>query len=71
MDHVDMENQIIEIVRKKHIESGGNNGNFFGDFDHILKMPIVERNAFIQNMVNRKLIIIREGANERLIMLPK
>lgn len=71
MDPVDMENQIIEIVRKKHIESGGNNGNFFGDFDHILKMPIVERNAFIQNMVNRKLIIIREGANERLIMLPK
>lgn len=71
MDPVDMENQIIEIVRKRHIESGGNNGNFFGDFDHILKMPIVERNAFIQNMVNRKLIIIREGANERLIMLPK
>lgn len=71
MDPVDMENQIIEIVRKKQIESGGNNGNFFGDFDHILNMPIAERNAFIQNMVNRKLIIIREGANERLIMLPK
>ncbi|MCU7616300.1 hypothetical protein NZ698_03760 [Chryseobacterium sp. PBS4-4] len=71
MDAVEMENQILEIVRKKHIETGGNNGNFFGDFDQILNLPIPERNAFLQNMVNRKLIAIREGSNARMIMLPK
>lgn len=71
MDPVEMENQILELVKKKHTETGGNNGNFFGDFDHILNMPVAERNAFLQNMVNRKLIVIREGGNARIIMLPK
>jgi hypothetical protein len=71
MDSVEMENKILEIVKKKHDDTGGNNGNFFGDFDHILNMPIPERNAFLQNMVNRKLIVIREGGNAKMIMLPK
>lgn len=71
MDSVEMENQILLLVRKKHEKTGGNNGNFFGDFDHILNLPIAERNAFLQNMVNRKLIVIREGGNARMIMLPK
>ncbi len=66
-----MENQILEIVKRKHSESGGNNGNYFGDFDHILNMSIPERNAFLQNMVNRKLIVIREGSNAKMLMLPK
>ena len=63
--------QILEIVKKKHKDTGGNNGNFFGDFDHILNMSIPERNAFLQNMANRKLIVFREGSNARMIMLPK
>lgn len=67
----EMEIQILKIVKEKHKKTGGNNGNFFGDFDHILNMPIPERNAFLQNMVNRKLIIFREGSNARMIMLPK
>lgn len=67
----EMEMQILEIVKKKHKATGGNNGSFFGDFDHILNMPIPERNAFLQNMVNRKLIVFREGSNARMIMLPK
>ena len=71
MDSVEKENKILEIVKKKHDDTGGNNGNFFGDFDHILNMPIPERNAFLQNMVNRKLIVIREGGNAKMIMLPK
>jgi hypothetical protein len=71
MDTIEMENQILEIVRRKHEETGGNNGNFFGDFDHILKMSIAERNAFLQNMVSRKLIVIREGQNARMIMIAK
>jgi hypothetical protein len=67
----EMEMQILEIVKKKHKDTGGNNGNFFGDFDHILNMSIPERNAFLQKMVNRKLIVFREGSNARMIMLPK
>lgn len=67
----EMEMQILEIVKKKHKDTGGNNGNFFGDFDHILNMSIPERNAFLQNMVNRKLIVFREGSNARMIMLHK
>lgn len=67
----EMEMQILEIVKKKHTDTGGNNGNGFGDFDHILKMSIPERNAFLQNMVNRKLIVFREGSNARMVMLPK
>lgn len=67
----EMEMQILEIVKKKHTATGGNNGNLFGDFDHILNMPIPERNAFLQNMVNRKLIVIREGSNAKMVMLPK
>lgn len=65
------EMQILEIVKKKHKATGGNNGNFFGDFDHILNMSIPERNAFLQNMVNRRLIVIREGSNANMIMMPK
>ncbi|HJY14194.1 MAG TPA: hypothetical protein VJ304_15475 [Flavobacterium sp.] len=71
MDSIEVENKILEIVRKKHDETGGNNGNFFGDFDHILKMEIAERNAFLENMVIRKLIVIREGQNAPMIMLSK
>ncbi|MCY0976671.1 hypothetical protein PGH12_05840 [Chryseobacterium wangxinyae] len=71
MDPIEMEDQILKIVKKKHNDTGGNNGNFFGDFDHILKMDISERNNFLQNMVTRKLIVIREGQNARMIMLPK
>lgn len=67
----EMEMQILEIVKEKHKRTGGNNGNFFGDFDHILNMSIPERNAFIENMVSRKLIVIREGSNAKMIMLPK
>ncbi|MCY0969315.1 hypothetical protein [Chryseobacterium wangxinyae] len=71
MDPIEMEDQILKIVKKKHNDTGGNNGNFFGDFDHILRMDIAERNNFLQNMVTRKLIVIREGQNARMIMLPK
>lgn len=67
----EMEMQILEIVKKKHKDSGGNNGNSFGDFDHILQMSIPERNSFLQNMVEKKLIVIREGSNARMIMLRK
>lgn len=67
----EIEEQILEIVREKHLKSGGNNGNGFGDFDHILKMSIDDRNAFIQKMESEKKISIRDGSNARMIMMPK
>lgn len=67
----EIELQIMDVVRKKDKDTGGNNGNFFGDFDHLLKMTIPERNTFLSGMVDRKLIIIRQGGNARMIMLPR
>lgn len=67
----ELEQKVLEIVREKHIQSGGNNGNNFGAFDHILNMSIEERNTFLQKMVEKNKIAIREGANQRMIMLPK
>lgn len=67
----EVEVQILEFVKKKHKETGGNNGNGLGDFDHILKMSISYRNDFLQNMVNEKKIVFREGSNARMVMLPK
>lgn len=67
----EMESQILKIVEKKNTETGGNNGNLLRDFNDILKMPILERDAFLLNMVNKKLIIFRECMNARMVMLPK
>lgn len=67
----DKERKILEIVNKKHNDTGGHNGNRLGDFDHILNMSISDRNTFLQNMVNRKLIVFREGANTKMVMMPK
>jgi hypothetical protein len=66
----ELQEKVLEIVKEKRIRTGGNNGNTFGDFDHILKMPAAERNAFLEGMAAEKKIVIREGANQRLIMLP-
>ncbi|AZA74803.1 hypothetical protein [Chryseobacterium indoltheticum] len=71
MENEELERQILEIVTKKHDETGGNNGNGFGDFDHILKMSIEDRNSFIKRLVDEKKIAIRMGPNARMIMLPK
>lgn len=67
----DLEIRVLEIVQKKHSDSGGNNGNGFGDFDHILKMSIDDRNVFLKKMVEKNLIVIRQGSNINMVMLPK
>ncbi|CAA7197417.1 MULTISPECIES: hypothetical protein [Chryseobacterium] len=70
MDNIEeLESKVLEIVTAKHIKTGGNNGNTFGDFDHILNLPITERNSFLEEMAAKKKIVIREGQNSRLIML--
>lgn len=71
MEIEELERQILEIVQKKHNETGGNNGNGFADFDHILNMSLEVRNAFLQRMADEKKIAIRIGPNARMIMLPK
>lgn len=67
----ELEVQILEIVKKKHDETGGNNGNGFADFDHILNMSLEDRNAFLKRMADENKIAIRIGPNARMIMLPK
>lgn len=71
MEIEELERQILDIVKKKHDETGGNNGNIFADFDQILNMSLEDRNAFLQRMVDEKKIQIREGSNQRMIMLPR
>lgn len=71
MDNEELERQILEIVQKKHNETGGNNGNGFSDFDHILKMSLEVRNAFLKRMADENKIAIRIGSNVRMIILPK
>ncbi|OBW43472.1 hypothetical protein AB670_00001 [Chryseobacterium sp. MOF25P] len=71
MENEELERQILEIVQKKHNETGGNNGNGFADFDHILNMSLEVRNAFLKRMADEKKIAIRIGPNARMIMLPK
>lgn len=71
MDREELERQILEIVKAKQIKNGGNGGNGFGDFDHVLNMSIEDRNAFLHRMADDNKIQIREGANQRMIMLPK
>lgn len=71
MENEELERQILEIITQKHNETGGNNGNGFGDFDHILNMSLDDRNAFLNRMVAEKKIVIRMGPNARMIMLPK
>lgn len=71
MEIEELERQILEIVQKKHDESGGNNGNSLGEFDQVLKMSIEDRNAFLKRMADEKKIAIRIGPNYNMIMLPK
>ncbi|ALR29292.1 hypothetical protein ATE47_01530 [Chryseobacterium sp. IHB B 17019] len=66
----ELERKILEIVKEKQKRTGGNNGNFFGDFDHLLNLSIPERNAFLERLAAQKKIVIREGSNQRMIMLP-
>ncbi|OCK53182.1 hypothetical protein BA768_01105 [Chryseobacterium sp. CBo1] len=67
----ELEERVLEIVREKYKRTGGHNGNFFRDFDHILNMSIEETIAFLLRMEAEKKIKIYQGANSRLITLPK
>jgi len=71
MNTEEQEKAILEIVRAKFEKTGGNNGNAFGDFDHILNIAIPDRNAFLERMAAEKKIRIMNGPNFRMVTLPK
>ncbi|MGK6342902.1 hypothetical protein ACMGDK_11720 [Chryseobacterium sp. DT-3] len=72
MDREVLEKQVLEIVKAKHIRSGGHNGSPFNEFEHLFKgFSNSEMWEFFQSMVDAKKIVIREGANKKMIMLPK
>lgn len=71
MDIQETEKQILKIVKKKYDKTGGHNGNAFGDFDHLLNLPLTERNALLERMAAEKKIMVFNGPNYRMITLPK
>ena len=68
----EIERQIMEIVINKHNKTGGHNGSTFNEFEHIFQdMSPSEKMGIFQKMAEAKKIVIREGANKKMIMLPK
>lgn len=67
----EIENKILEIVKSQFDKDGGSNGVTMGDFDHILNLPIQERNEFLQRMVKGKKIFIFQSLNGKRVTLPK
>lgn len=67
----EIERQIIEIVKAQFDKDGGSNGVTMGEFDHILNLPLEERNIFLRRMANEKKIVIFQSLNSKRITLPK
>lgn len=67
----EIEKQILEIVTEQFKKDGGSNGVTIGDFDHILRLPIDERNEFLQRMHKQKKIHIFQSLNNIRVTLPK
>ncbi len=67
----EIEAKILEIVTEQFKKDGGSNGVPIGAFDHILKLPIKERNEFLQIMVKKKKIHIFQSLNNVRVTLPK
>jgi len=71
VDRKEPENNILEVLKEKYIRTEGHNGNKLYDVDRILNISIDNRNAFLQRMIDDRKIMIRDSANEHMIMLPK
>ena len=68
----ELERQIMEIVINKHNKTGGHNGSPLNEFEHLFHaLSHSERMEIFQKMADAKKIVIREGANKKMIMLPK
>ena len=70
-DMEEIEKQIIEIVTEQFEKDGGSNGVTMGAFDHILKLPLQERNEFLYRMAKQKKIHIFQSLNNIRVTLPK
>ncbi|WP_185246649.1 hypothetical protein [Chryseobacterium bernardetii] len=67
----EIEAKILEIVKAQFDKDGGANGVTMGAFDHILNLPIQERNEFLYRMAKEKKIYIFQSLNSKRITLPK
>ncbi|WP_353151430.1 hypothetical protein [Chryseobacterium sp.] len=67
----ELEKQILEIVTEQFKKDGGANGVNFGAFDHILNLPLQERNAFLERMAKERKIAVFNSLNMRRITLAK
>lgn len=67
----EIEAKILEIVKEQFKKDGGSNGVTMGDFDHILNLPIQERNEFLYRMVKEKKILIFQSLNGKRVTFPK
>lgn len=67
----EIEAKIIEIVREQYKKDGGSNGVTCGSFDHILNLPIEERNEFLFRMAKERKIVIFDSLNMKRITMPK
>lgn len=67
----EIERQIIEIVTEQFKKDGRANGVTMGSFDHILNLPIEERNEFLYGMAKEKKIHIFQSLNNARVTLPK
>ncbi|EKT4545557.1 hypothetical protein AAIP58_000077 [Flavobacterium psychrophilum] len=63
-----MQQQILELVKKKHISSGGSCGIRFVDLQVKLNLQPEEFEALISEMYNDEKIDIRIGINGFLVM---
>ncbi len=67
----EIEAEILKIVTEQFKKDGGANGVTIGSFDHILNLPIQERNEFLYRMAREKKIHIFQSLNNIRVTLPK
>ncbi len=65
----EIEAKILEIVTEQFKKDGGANGVTMGSFDHILNLPIKERNEFLYCMAKEKKIHIFQSLNNARVTL--
>lgn len=66
-----MKAKILEIVKQKHISSGGKCGTYFVEFLSALNLSAAEFEELISEMYNDDKIDIRMGINGFMVMNKK
>ena len=66
-----MKAQILELVKEKHISSGGKCGTYFVEFQSALNLSAAEFEELVTEMYNDEQIDIRMGINGFMVMNKK